>query len=96
MNRKDSPGNAKPVDRSPKDNPVFNRRNERMRGLRERNGMYYAQVKVRNGTGNVPLHARTVADAQAARQVLKTQTRTGTAVLRSDMAFRVVAFPQRG
>jgi len=45
----ETPGlaNAQPVDADRKYNPVFNRRNERVRGLWERNAMFYAQVKDR-------------------------------------------------
>jgi integrase len=79
----DTPGGkkpgAEPVDASLKYNPVKNRRNERERGLWERNGAYYAQVKVRGWIGRVPLHgAKTVPEAQAARQALKAQIKAGT------------------
>jgi hypothetical protein len=69
---------AKTIDRTLKYNPVFDRRNEQVRGLWQRNGVYYAQVKVRGWTGQVPLHGGTVADAVAARQVLKTEIKSGT------------------
>ena len=36
-----------------------------------RNGLYYAQTKIRNPTGQLPLHGETLSDAVAARQVLK-------------------------
>jgi len=39
--------------------------------------VYYAQVKVRGWTGQVPLHGETVADAVAARQVLKSDIKSG-------------------
>jgi hypothetical protein len=64
---------------TPRYNPVFNHRNERVRGLWERNGVLYAQVKVRSWTGRVPLHnSKTVSDAQAARQALKAEIKPGT------------------
>ncbi len=73
----DTPSATKEIDRSLKYNPVFNRRNECVRGLWERNGNYYAQVQVRGWIGQVPLHGATVADAAAARQVLKLKIKSG-------------------
>jgi hypothetical protein len=73
-----TPSAAKTIDHALKYSPVFDRRNERVRGLWQRNGVYYAQVKVRGWTGQVPLHGGTVADALAARQVLKTEIKAGT------------------
>lgn len=82
MTRGDSQQDAKAkpisIDHLLKYNPVFNRRHERVRGLWERNGVFYAQVKVRGWTGRVPLHdAQTVADALAARQVPKSRNPRG-------------------
>lgn len=77
MTRNGTPSPAEEIDRALKYNPVFNRRNERVRGLWERNGNFYAQVKVRGWTGQVPLHVTTVVDAVAARQVLKTKIKSG-------------------
>jgi len=68
---------AKAVDSALKYNPVINRPNKRVRGLWERKSTYYAQVKIRGWTGQVRLHAGTVADAIAARQVLKTEIKSG-------------------
>jgi integrase len=81
MIREDEPSAAKridSIDASLKYNPVFNRRNERVRGLWERNSVYYAQVKVRGWTGNVRLHGQTIPEAVAARQVLKKEIKLGT------------------
>ena len=77
MTRDETQNDAETIDPALKHNPAFNRRNERVRGLWERNGVYYAQVKVRGWTGNVRLHAETVADAVAARQVVKTEIKSG-------------------
>ena len=77
MTREAAPSDAEAIDPSRKYNPVFNRRNERVRGLWERNGVFYAQIKVRGWTGQVPLHGETVADAVAARQVLKSEIKNG-------------------
>ena len=68
---------VKTIDPALKNNPVFNRRKERVRGLWQRNGVHYAQVKVRGWTGQVPFHGGTVADAVTARQVLKTEIKSG-------------------
>src|ERR1039458_9932584 len=77
MIHEDTQSAAKTIDPAFKYNPVFNRRNERVRGLWQRNGIYYAQVKVRGWTGQVALHGATVADAIAARQVLKAEIKSG-------------------
>jgi hypothetical protein len=78
MKRGDTPRHAQPVDADRKYNPVFNRRNERMRGLWERNAVFYAQVNVRGWIGRVPLHeAKTLPEAPAARQVLKAEIKAG-------------------
>lgn len=83
MIRNDTPGGkkptAEPIDQSLKYNPVKNRRGELVRGLWERNLVYYAQVNVRGWIGRVPLHgAESVADAQSARQALKAESKAGT------------------
>jgi hypothetical protein len=53
-------------------NKVFDGRNRRVRGLWERNGVYYAQVQVQSWVGRVPLeHSGTVASATDALQDLK-------------------------
>ena len=78
MIREETQSAVKTVDLALKYNPVFNRRNERVRGLWQRNGVYYAQVKVRGWTGQVSLHGATVAEAVAARQVLKAEIKSGT------------------
>ena len=78
----DTRGGAKGVDAAWKSNPVFNPRDKPVGGLRERNGIRYAQVKVRGWTAPVRLHnAQTVAEAQAARQVLKTEIKSGAVPL---------------
>ena len=77
MIHEDTQSAAKLIDPALKYNPVFNRRNERVRGLWQRNGSYYAQVKVRGWTGQIALHGATVADAVAARQVLKAEIKAG-------------------
>jgi integrase len=79
MRRQDAQSPAKEIGQSLKYNQVLNRKNQRVRGLWERNGVYYAQVNVRGWIGRVPLHdAATVADAQIARQVLKVEIKAGT------------------
>jgi integrase len=83
MTRDDTQQDAKretqAIDPLLKYNAVINRRHERVRGLWERNGVFYAQVKVRGWTGRVPLHnSKTVSDAQAARQALKAEIKAGT------------------
>ena len=77
MIREATQSKAKTIDPALKYNPVFNRRNERVRGLWQRNGVFYAQVKTRGWTGQVPLHGETVAEAVAARQVLKAEISSG-------------------
>jgi hypothetical protein len=60
-------------------NKVFDGRNRRVRGLWERNGVYYAQVQVQSWVGRVPLeHSGTVASATDALQDLKSKIRAGT------------------
>lgn len=62
-------------------NKVFDGRNRRVRGLWERNGVYYAQVQVQSWVGRVPLeHSGTVASATDALQDLKSKIRAGTFV----------------
>jgi integrase len=85
MIHEDTQSAAKTIDPAFKYNPVFNRRNERVRGLWQRNGIYYAQVKVRGWTGQVPLHGATVADAVTARQVLKAEIRSGRFLTPSEL-----------
>jgi hypothetical protein len=91
---------AKTIDHALKDNLVLDRRNERVCGLWQRNGVYYAQVKVRGCTGQVPLHGGTVADALAARQVLKTEIKSGTfptpAALKEKQEKKEAGFVDRG
>jgi hypothetical protein len=82
--RQDTQSDAKGIDAALKYSPVFNRRNERVRELWERNGLYYAQVKVRGWTGQVRPHAGTVADAVAARQVLKAEIKSGKFLIPPD------------
>jgi osmotically-inducible protein OsmY len=77
MIREETQSAVKTIDPALKYNPVFNRRNERVRGLWQRNGAYYAPINVRGWTGQVLLHGETVADAVAARQVLKTEIKSG-------------------
>ena len=75
----DAKRHARLIDTKLKYNAVCNRRKERVRGLWERNGVFYAQVKVRGWIGRVPLHnCETVPDAQAARQALKAEIKAGT------------------
>ena len=85
MIHEDTQSAAKTIDPAFKYNPVFNRRNERVRGLWQRNGIYYAQVKIRGWTGQVPLHGATVADAVAARQVLKAEIKSGRFLTPSEL-----------
>jgi hypothetical protein len=40
--------------------------------------VYYGQINVRGWTGYLPLHGEIVADAAAARQVLKTEIKSGS------------------
>jgi hypothetical protein len=78
MKRRGTPSNAQPVDATRKYNPVYDWRNERVRGLWERNAVFYAQVNVRGWIGRMPLHeAKTLPEAPAARQVLKAQIKAG-------------------
>jgi integrase len=59
-------------------NKVFDGRNRRVRGLWERNRVYYAQVRVQSWRGRVFLeHANTVAEAVAAMQALHVRIREG-------------------
>jgi integrase len=59
-------------------NKVFDGRNRRVRGLWERNGVYYAQVRAQRWRGRVALeHAKTVAQAGEEWQALKTKIREG-------------------
>src|ERR1035441_9847940 len=81
----DAKRRTKPIDPSLKYSAGFNRRNERVRGLWERNGAFYAQVKVRGWTGQVPLHGATVADAVAARQGLKAEIKSGKFLTPSEL-----------
>src|ERR1017187_7689831 len=85
MIHEDTQSAAKTIDPAFKYNSVINRRNERVRGLWQRNGIYYAQVKVRGWTGQVPLHSATVADAVAARQVLKAEIKSGRFLTPSEL-----------
>ena len=77
--QQDAKSETQTIDPSLKYNAVINRRHECVRGLWERTGVFYAQVKVRGWTGRVPLHnPKTVSDAQAARQALKAEIKAGT------------------
>jgi hypothetical protein len=59
-------------------NKAFDGRGHRVRGLWERNGMYYAQVRTDDWVGQVPLHGfKTVPQALAERQVLKSRIDAG-------------------
>lgn len=79
LNGEETQSAAKTIAQSLKYNQVKNRNDQRVRGWWERNGVFYAQIKVRGWTGQVPLHnAKTVPDAQEARQVLKAPIRVGT------------------
>lgn len=73
MTADDTQSPAEEIDGARKYHQVLNRRNERVRGLWERKGNFYAQVKVRGWTGQVRLHDNTVPEAMAERQVLKTK-----------------------
>ena len=53
---------------------VFEGRGQRVRGLWERNGTYYAQVRTDDWVGQMPLHrTKTVPQALAERQALKSR-----------------------
>ena len=59
-------------------NRVFNDRKQRVRGLWERNGVFYAQIRVGGKPSRLRLeHAKTVAEAFAEMQVLKKNARDG-------------------
>ncbi len=59
-------------------NKVHDTRGNRVRGLWVRNGRYYAQVRVHNWVGRVPLeHAETLPQALTAWQELKSKIRAG-------------------
>ena len=59
-------------------NKVFDGRNRRVRGLWERNRVYYAQVRVQSRRGRVVLeHANTIAEAVAAMQALRVRIHEG-------------------
>jgi hypothetical protein len=51
----------------------------------QRNGLYYAQLKIRNLTGQLPLHGETLSDAVAARQVLKMGITSGKFLTRAEL-----------
>jgi hypothetical protein len=58
---------------------VFNRKNERVRGLWERNGVFYAQLKVGGASHRFRVeNANTVPDAVTGMQSLKKQAKDGT------------------
>jgi hypothetical protein len=60
-------------------NRVFDRGSERVRGLWERNGLYYTQIRVSGREVRLRLeHAETVPQAMEALQALKKQRREGT------------------
>jgi hypothetical protein len=60
-------------------NQVFEERKRRARGLRERNGIFYARINVNRKPIRFNLeHATTVPQAVTAQQVLKAQQRAGT------------------
>jgi integrase len=60
-------------------NRVFDRGGERVRGLWERNGLYYTQIRISGRKVRLRLeHAETVPQAMEAMQALKKQRRAGT------------------
>jgi hypothetical protein len=81
---------AKTVGSALKYNPVCHWRNERVRGLWQRNGINYAQIKVRGWAGQVSLHGETVAGAVAARQVLNAEIKSGTFLASPELKERVL------
>jgi hypothetical protein len=64
-------------------NKVFGVRNRRVRGLWERNGVYYTHVRAKHWRGRVALeHSKTVAQAGEEWQALKTRSLASPAWMR--------------
>jgi hypothetical protein len=62
----------------PKHNQVFVRKDQRRRGLWEKNGHSYGQFNIQGKVVQLPLHdALTVPDAETARQAIKRQIADG-------------------
>jgi hypothetical protein len=83
MNGEETQSAEKTIDPSLKYNQAQNRKDQRVRGLWERNDVFYAQIKVRGWTSQVPLHnAKTVRNAQEAGQALKAEIKAGNKAYR--------------
>jgi hypothetical protein len=68
-------------------NQAHDARGNRVRGLWARNGRYYAQVRVHNWVGRVPLeHAETLPQALTAWQELKSKFRADKFALGDNLA----------
>ncbi len=78
MKRTETQKDKKPRHKAGDWNQVLDSRNRRVRGLWERNGQYYAQIRVPTWVGRVHLEGATnLTEAQAKWQELKTRIREG-------------------